>query len=134
MTEIFEPADFDLISRLPSVDVAQDVWAGSEPDQVNVKLIAYRLDVADQILFFLHPPIEVTRLIYQPGNHLIRPILRAQLFGPNPGGADEISPPVVVWLVLILFPLVQRWSAHQDDPLGFWGLRGRSSGRGDENG
>src|SRR6266550_6924659 len=90
---------------------------------MNVELVSDRFDVADQILLFLNPAIDISGPVNQPGNHLIGAVLGPDLFGAYTGGPNKVGPPVVMRLGLVFLPLVHRRSTDQDNPLGLgrWG-------------
>src|ERR1017187_7185893 len=41
--------------------------------------------------------------------------LRAQLVGAQAGGMHKVGPPMIVRLCFIFFPLLERWSADEQD-------------------
>src|ERR1700731_4898340 len=82
-----------------------------EKDQVESVFVLNRLNDAEKILALLPLTALVAALIDQPGNPSRRSILLTELVDPNPAGADEIHPPVIMWLNLVFFPLHQRGRA-----------------------
>src|ERR1700704_29205 len=132
MPEKFEPGDFDLVARLARVQVINDLVTSLEINQVQIVLLADRIYVADQILFFLHGAIEITLFVNEPGNLLVRSVLGAHLFGPNPRGANEICPPMIGRLGLVLFPLPQGRPADQENVFATNWIRSLSGERKDE--
>jgi hypothetical protein len=67
-----------------------------------------------QVLFFLLRPIEITLLINEPGNRSVWAELGARLLGAH-AGMDKVSPPMIVRLRFIFLPLLERWSADQQN-------------------
>src|SRR5688572_15516501 len=114
MAKELEVDDLNAISRLSIVQIINDLVAFVEIDQLDVVLVAHRVDVPDQVLLVLRRAVDVALLVDQPGDHRIR-ILRLDLLGPNPAGADEIGPPMIVRLLLVFLPHHQGRSADDED-------------------
>src|SRR5688500_8250451 len=114
MAKELEVDNFYTISRLAIVQIIDDLVALVEIDQLDVVFVAHRVDVADQVLLVLRRAVDVALLVYQPGDHRIR-ILRLDLLGPNAAGANEVSPPMIVRLLLVFLPHHQRGPTDNED-------------------
>ena len=64
---------------------------------------------------FLFGAIQISLFVNEPGNLRIRSELSPQLFGAYSRGADKIRPPMVVRISFIVFPLIKRRSANQNN-------------------
>lgn|SRR5580700_1051132 len=115
MSKVFETANLHPIARLAVVQIIDHVAAIAEVNDIEMKLFADRINEADQILFFLLCAIEITLFVDEPGNLSVRAKLRAQLVGAQAGGMDKVGPPMIVRLRFVLFPLLERWSADEQD-------------------
>ena len=107
MSEKFEAGDFQSVAPLAGVEVFNYVGAVLKIDEVQTISVANRTDVAEQILMLLCGAIDITLLVNEPGNHGIGADLGAQLFSAQTGGVDEIGPPMIVRLRLVLLPLMK---------------------------
>ena len=99
-----------------------------EPDQIQIKFVPHSINQTDQVLIFLWLTIEITLFINEPGDRRVRAKAVAQLLGAESGRADKIGPPMIVWLRLVLLPLFQGRSAHEDDPFAFRDVVSRVGG------
>src|SRR6476620_7865287 len=105
-------------------------WA--KPDEIEIKLVANRTDEADQVLMLLLCALLVTLPVNKPCNLSIRPELGAQLFGAQARSPHKVCPPMIVRKGLVLFPLIHRRAAHQNDVFtrsGWRGLRDKGEDR-----
>lgn len=115
MSKVFETADLHAIARLAVVQIIDHVAAVAEVNDIEMEFLAHRINEADQILLFLLRAIEITLLVNEPGNLSVRAKLRAQLVGAQAGGMHKVGPPMIVRLCFIFFPLLERWSADEQD-------------------
>src|SRR6266487_1710645 len=117
MAEVFEAPNLHPIPRLPRVQVIDDFGAAVKIDQVQTVFIAHRIDETDQVLMLLLGAIQITLLVYEPGNLGVRSELAAQLLCPYSRGANKVRPPMIVRINFIVLPLIKGRPAHDDDPL-----------------
>src|SRR4029077_4332656 len=113
MPEIFETSYLQAFAVLAVVQVVDHVAPVLKINQVEMKLLPHRIDVADQVLVFLFGPVEITLLINKHGNHSIRPELGPHLFSAQACGVEEVCPPMIVRIRFVLLPLMQRRTAHE---------------------
>src|SRR5262249_34295820 len=118
MTEILKAGNLDVASRHAGIEIIDHVAAAIEVNQVKVKLVADTVDVCDQVLVFLLATINITGVVNQPGDDRAGWNLGQDLVGSDTCGMDEVGPPMVMWLGLILFPSMERRSANTDDVFG----------------
>src|SRR5207237_496813 len=125
VTKKFKPRHLLTFAVTSGVQIIDNVVAVLKPNEIQIKLVSDSLDQPDQILIFLRLAIEITLFINQPGDGRVRPEPFAQLVGTEPRRANEIRPPMIVRLRLVLFPLLEGGPADQDDPFAFRGLVAR---------
>src|SRR5438270_7587856 len=92
------------------------------------------VDISDQVRAILLCAFKVTRLVNQPSNRRVSAQLCSKLFRPNPCGMNEIRPPMIVRLGLVLLPLMHGNPPNDDDPFALREFRSRNrADEGEEN-
>src|SRR5438067_12860932 len=118
---------------MAAVQIIDHVVAIPKPDEIQIKFVPHGFDQTEQVLIFLRLTIEVTLLVNQPGDRRVRSETVAELFSAKSRRANEIRPPMIVRLGLVLLPLFERRSADENDPFTFRdvvaGTRGESEDR-----
>src|SRR6266487_5342703 len=127
MAEVFETPNLHPIPRLPRVQVIDDFGAAVKINQVQIVFVAHRIDEADQVLVLLLGAIQITLLVYEPGNLGVRSELTAQLLCPYSRGANKVRPPRIWRINFIVLPLIKGRPADDDDPLFVRGGGGEST-------
>ena len=128
MPEVFETDNLQSVASRPIIQVIDDLVAALKIDQVEIKLVRDGVDEANQVLVLLCGTIKIALFVNQPGDLGVRPKASAKLFGAQAGCMHEIRPPMIVRIGFVLFPLMQRRSAHHHDPFpGRMGGRHRSN-------
>ena len=115
MSEIFEARYLQAFAVLAVVQVVDHLAPVLKINQVEMKLLPHRIDVADQVLVFLFGPVEITLLINKHGNHGVRPELGTHLFSAQACGVEEVCPPMIVRVGFVLLPLMQGRAAHEQN-------------------
>src|SRR3954464_7618170 len=113
MAEVFEVCHLQAVPRLPGIEIIDDFVAFRKINELQVEFFTDRINEAKQIHFFLYAAVLVAGPVNKPGDFSVR-VGRADLLGANAGGADEISPPMVVWLLFVFLPNHKRRPADQE--------------------
>jgi len=125
VTKVFKISNLDAVTRLPRIQVIQELLFGVKENKVELEFLLHTLDFLKQVLFFLTlATADIAGPVNKPGDEGVVAVGLPQFFKSYSGGMDEVCPPMIVGDPLELLPLDQGRTPGDDDVFGCVGLLG----------
>jgi len=125
VTKVFKIGNLDAVTRLPGIQVIQELLFGVKENKVELEFLLHALDFLKQVLFFLTlPTADIAGSVNKPGDEGVVAVGLPQFLKSYSRGMDEVCPPMIVGDTLELLPLDQRRTSGDDDVFGCIGLLG----------